>query len=236
MSKKALPQPRWNRLPFNARLLLLPSVGPLTRSQSAAARSALARARSAGSSRRGSAGSARSADRTRSAAFRQTPAPTYVSAWVTRYGPQRANSRQPHRLYAFKNSTGNPPVYIFNHNIRNRLSGIMGQSTNNQRYLQTLQRIIRAKAGGHPRYIANMARNILAARRRATNWTLRERGNRPPTPRELNSNAMHEKQIKLWEAILRLTLNLPNTVTHVNGNVPANVRARLRRNRTSINP
>jgi hypothetical protein len=112
----------------------------------------------------------------------------------------------------------------------------MGQSTNNQRYLQTLQKIIREKAGGHPRYIANMARNILAARRRATNWTLHERRKRAPTPMELKSNAMHEKQIKLWEAILRLTLNLPNTVTHVNGNVPENVRARLLRNRLNIKP
>ena len=106
---------------------------------------------------------------------------TYVSAWVTKFGPDAvANLMQPHRLYGFKNSNGNT-VFVYNQNIRAPLSGRMGQvpAPTNAEFIRLLRRLItRVK---HPRYISNMARNIVAAREAAKSKVLSRRRRRRPT-------------------------------------------------------
>jgi hypothetical protein len=189
--------------------------------------------------KRGRGGKGRRRANTAAAAPASAAAPvgpvTYVSAWVTRNGPSvAANSRQPHRLYAFTNSTGHT-VYISNQNIRNPLSGLMGRHpppTNNE-YRALLEKLIRKK-GGHPRYISNMTRNIIAARVLARSGVLRARGRRPPTNQQKENNRMHDKQIEFWRQIQRIVNAIPNGATHRTGNVSANVRTFLESSRDTI--
>jgi hypothetical protein len=164
---------------------------------------------------------------------------TYVSAWVTRNGPSNFNNMQPHRLYAFTNSTGST-VYIYNQNIRAPLSGVMGKNPppTNAEYQRLLGRLIR-RIGGRPRYIANMTRNILAARQKATNAVfrarIRARGNSSPrTTNEKNANNAHNKQIAFWTKIQQIVNAMPNNATRRIGNVNANVRATLELRRSTI--
>jgi len=164
---------------------------------------------------------------------RSQPRDTYVSAWITKYGPSPYNYRIPHRLYGFKNSIGSNTVYISNQNIRSPLSGRIGQEPppTNAEVKRLLRKLV--KRVGHTRYIANMARNIVAARKAASNY-MKTKRKRSPTPAQIQSNAMHNKQTKLWETVLRIMNAEQNNIRRENRNVPDNVKQYLMNHRRTI--
>jgi len=88
----------------------------------------------------------------------------------------------------------------------------------------------------HPRYISNMAQNIINARTKATEHVLKMRGKKRKqlTNKEKANNESHKKQLVFWRRIKTVVNAMQNTATRTNGNVNLNVLRQLNSRRKYI--